>query len=228
MAEIQHSDIQDPDIHEPKGAKAAAANSVLVADGTGTTSWGAGALFNKAVDSSVPVQNAIPLFDGTNFQAVPTFGYDFLVDSQYTVSAKRTIAGTTRTKVTNNGGAVDRQYPAGIQYWNKTTNKIVGTENTMYMVAVSFACSSASANTYVDIEFDSGGTTNAFFTRTISLEKGAGVVNNVTVTYPLFVGRDFAANGAEVYVTPNNSTDFWDFAITLFQVCKGIPEIDEG
>lgn len=36
---IQHVDIADPDIHEPKGVSAASAETVYVADGAGTGAW---------------------------------------------------------------------------------------------------------------------------------------------------------------------------------------------
>lgn len=36
---IQHSDITDPYVHEPKGASTAPVNSVYVADGSGSGSW---------------------------------------------------------------------------------------------------------------------------------------------------------------------------------------------
>ncbi len=36
---IQHVDITDPQIHEPKGASAAGANTVYVADGSGSGAW---------------------------------------------------------------------------------------------------------------------------------------------------------------------------------------------
>lgn len=39
MADIQHSTITDPHIHEPKGASTAGNGTVYVATGTGTGSW---------------------------------------------------------------------------------------------------------------------------------------------------------------------------------------------
>lgn len=39
MATIQHEDITDPKIHEPKGASTASANTVYVADGAGSGTW---------------------------------------------------------------------------------------------------------------------------------------------------------------------------------------------
>jgi hypothetical protein len=39
MANVQHSDITDPNIHEPKGVASAAAGKVYVANGSGSGSW---------------------------------------------------------------------------------------------------------------------------------------------------------------------------------------------
>lgn len=36
---VEHVNITDPNLHEPKGAAAASANQMLVANGTGGTSW---------------------------------------------------------------------------------------------------------------------------------------------------------------------------------------------
>lgn len=40
MADVQHSAIADPDIHEPKGVAAAASGEVYVANGAGSGAWG--------------------------------------------------------------------------------------------------------------------------------------------------------------------------------------------
>ena len=37
---VQHDAITDPNIHEPKGAATASANTVYVADGAGSGAWG--------------------------------------------------------------------------------------------------------------------------------------------------------------------------------------------
>lgn len=39
MADVEHSAITDPDIHEPKGVAAATAGEVYVADGAGSGDW---------------------------------------------------------------------------------------------------------------------------------------------------------------------------------------------
>jgi len=39
MADVQHSALTDPNLHEPKGAAAASANEVYIADGVGSGSF---------------------------------------------------------------------------------------------------------------------------------------------------------------------------------------------
>lgn len=39
MADVQHSTITDPNVHEPKGASTASTNTVYVADGSGSGTW---------------------------------------------------------------------------------------------------------------------------------------------------------------------------------------------
>lgn len=39
MADVQHSDLTDPNLHEPKGVSSASNNQVYVADGSGSGTW---------------------------------------------------------------------------------------------------------------------------------------------------------------------------------------------
>jgi hypothetical protein len=41
MADVQHSSLTDPNLHEPKGASSANAGEVYVADGAGSGDWSA-------------------------------------------------------------------------------------------------------------------------------------------------------------------------------------------
>ena len=54
MADVQHSAITDPNIHEPKGVAAATAGKVYVANGTGSGAWGRA--LPLGVDSAAPGQ----------------------------------------------------------------------------------------------------------------------------------------------------------------------------
>jgi hypothetical protein len=76
MADVQHSAIADPDIHEPKGVAAAAAGKVYVANGTGSGVWGLP--LPTGVDSATSGQ--VLVADGVGsatWQAVPASDGDY-------------------------------------------------------------------------------------------------------------------------------------------------------
>lgn len=220
MPDIEHSTITDPNIHEPKGAASAANNTVLTGNGAGGSSFKTTPLFGENSSSSSPTDFQTPVYDAGNSEWVPLSnnGYHFLIDGTYTSSSKLSITASTRTKVLVDGATANRAFPSGTVLWNTSTNKIVGTENEQYFLALSFNCSTAATSSYVTVEIDVGGTTGSFFNQSKSLVKGASVTNSLVFNYPLFVGTDFASNGAELYITPNDNTDFWDFAISLIKI----------
>jgi hypothetical protein len=190
---IQHSAIQDPQIHEPKGVATATSGDVYQADGAGSGDW------------------------------VSKTAWYTWKDGQYTSSAKRSITSTTRTKVTINGSALtDGNGTSGSSFWNTSTNKIVSEdEDYVYEIRFDFKAHSATASAYVDVEFDVGGTSNTILTYTHILTKTAAT-NFVVVNSPFFVDADFNTNGCEIYVTPSANTDFWDFGIFITRVHRGI------
>lgn len=68
MADLQHSTLTDPKIHEPKGVSTATSGHVYIADGAGSGSWGAPSgskqlevLVQAASDFPAPVSNVITL-----------------------------------------------------------------------------------------------------------------------------------------------------------------------
>lgn len=58
---IEHKDIIDPNIHEPKGASTAAAEAVYSADGLGSGSWG----FPKLQGQTAAANNKVPMKSGS-------------------------------------------------------------------------------------------------------------------------------------------------------------------
>ena len=100
---IEHKDIADPDIHEPKGIAAASANRVYVADGAGSCTWDlvdSSAL--KGLSGDAAVANKILVTDGSNgFDLITGFAYGAMVISgntnafSVTAAADATLATTT-------------------------------------------------------------------------------------------------------------------------------------
>lgn len=66
MADIQHKNITDPNLHEPKGVKFADANTVYIADGEGSGSWGT-VLFPSDIAST---RYQVLKFSGSNSSAI--------------------------------------------------------------------------------------------------------------------------------------------------------------
>lgn len=64
---IQHEDIADPFIHEPKGVAAASADTVYVADGAGSGTWEkiTEDSLNAAVETGILAQVATDIGDGS-------------------------------------------------------------------------------------------------------------------------------------------------------------------
>lgn len=76
IADVQHSALTDPQLHEPKGASTATANTVYVADGAGSGSWvqvPSAALNESEVDALVQTSiadNSIDITGRVFFTAV--------------------------------------------------------------------------------------------------------------------------------------------------------------
>lgn len=59
MSNVEHSTITDPNIHEPKGIASASANTVYIADGSGSGSWGS---INPLLPSIDPFSSYMSLY----------------------------------------------------------------------------------------------------------------------------------------------------------------------
>lgn len=89
---VEHVDITDPEIHEPKGAATAVANSVYVADGAASGGWGQitpsnEVLVHSASDLPTPVSNVITLAADTVYRVSGTvnIGNDRIIMSDNSV-----------------------------------------------------------------------------------------------------------------------------------------------
>lgn len=79
---MQHKDIADPEIHEPKGVSSAATGTVYVADGAGSGSWTSPVIVGQAAAATgtVPTKKS----DGSiewNTPTDPTAGQYALIES---------------------------------------------------------------------------------------------------------------------------------------------------
>lgn len=100
----EHVSITDPNIHEPKGASTASSGQILVANGSGGTSW-----------------------QTPTFSYVEVGWYDYNDVTTATTPIALTTPGTYYT-LTNDGGGVNTKVTYGISgipnIWNTATNRL--------------------------------------------------------------------------------------------------------
>lgn len=203
MADVEHSTLSDPELHEPKGASSASSGEVYVADGAGSGAWTA----QTALDSYT--------------------GWVQYADSTYTSGSPLAVASGVRTKLTNDGGteALTSQLPldaAGNSMWDTTNSKIVPiSENDGYDFRLNFVADPAgTTDTFIEIELDIGGAVGVIFKKTVPLAKG-GAAQQVVFSAPVYAGDTFFANGGEFYVTPDVNTDIYDISVHVSRTHRG-------
>lgn len=176
MANINHSALTDPYLHEPKGVAAAAAGRDYRSDGAGSGAWEKIQGWGQYQDSRTTV--GTPVFN--------------------------TSTGV-RTKYLNNGAGLTVEYlpsDATVPLWDVTTNKHIPiAENDVYDIRTSFVAENYAGTTpYVLCELDIGGGIGVIFSQIIPLIKG-GVAQPCSFSFPVFTGSTYIVNGGEIYLT---------------------------
>lgn len=189
MANVQHSSLTDPNLHEPKGISTAAANTVYLANGSGSGVY-------------------------TNVNRLPGTGWGQYSNAVY-VGTNALAISTTDVLVPFDTNVVVTQLP--ISLTGTTTSLLDLSTETLKFVsagdlhAITLAFqvySVASAPTLIDLKLfgSSDGTTYATLLgeTTISLIKGAGQFINATSLFP--VTADMATHGARIALATNTGT----------------------
>jgi hypothetical protein len=189
MANVQHSTLTDPNLHEPKGASTAAADQLYRSNGSGSGTWTNANRFPGTGWGQY--RNAT--FVGTTFDAFTTtdklltFTEETLVD-QLPIS----FAGTTFNQV------------------NVSTDTLrFSATGDLYAITLTFEVYSTSGTPVsmdLHIYGSSDGTTYAtnLGETTISLVKGAGQVITETSLFP--VTANMVAHGARIFMRTNTGT----------------------
>ena len=176
MANISHSTLTDPYLHEPKGVAAATTGKQYRSNGAGSGAWEKIQGWGQYQDSRTTV--GTPVFN---------------------------TATGVRTKFLNNGAGLTLEYlpsDATVPLWNVTTNKhIPVAENDVYDIRTSFVAENyAGTSPYVLCELDIGGGIGVIFSQIIPLIKG-GVAQPCSFAFPVFTGSTYIVNGGEIYLT---------------------------
>jgi len=134
-------------------------------------------------------------------------------DTTYTESNKLTIEEDTEVVLPNNGGNIIRSQ-SGIDYYNPTTQKVLGSaENDLYMATVVFKYDKAPAFTSYGhvILKGTNGTPYDRLHSELSFPLGAGVTHNHHAVFQYYVDEAFVENGAEWRVAASGGDfDVWD------------------
>ena len=154
-------------------------------------------------------------------------GWEFHLDGEYTPASPRTILADARTKVTIDAAIADFGHPnlihADGHFWNTSSNKVIPDALNSFGIG-RFAVTAQSVNASTsrfEFEVDVGaGSFPIIYQDTVVLAKGAGVDQNFNFIVPLFVGPEFLANGAELYITPDADMEFHTHGLTIVQIYK--------
>lgn len=202
MANVQHANLTDPNLHEPKGVAAATEGEVYVADGAGSGTWKG--LTDSEMDFSDKAKNR--------------FGWVDISDSQYTSGAPRSISSATRTQITNNAGASQTDQSRLPGLWNTTLNAFqiddLNAAYTLRMTAIVKTSATPGTPYTVDFELESGNGPTIIAAQTVII-KGGNHVNHLTLSAPFYMGSFVNDYDLKVYVTADQNITIYNVGFVL-------------
>lgn len=202
---IQHRDIDDANLHEPKGIISATNHKLYVANGSGGGAWRR--LKNSDMDFSTPSSNV--------------FGWNDIADSQYTSGAPRAILAATRTKLTNNKLATQTDTTRLGNIWDSTLNQFVIDDlNGAYLFRIGMkvtAAAAAGTPYVVKLEFESANGPTVVVAHDVAI-KGGGWVNNVVITDFIYSGSFINNQAISLYLTADTAINLYDVGFVVHKM----------
>lgn len=145
-------------------------------------------------------------------------------DNVYTVGSPLVINSGTTTALTNNGAtSITTQMPTGVTAFVNTANGKITPQNDgdFYLVDIRFKAKSSSVNGVIDVGIDIGGAMGVIREHTVVLRKGIGVEQRVSLSFPVYSGATFVANGGQVKVTSvEGDTSIYDITFVVDRTHK--------
>lgn len=155
-----------------------------------------------------------------------TSGWANYRDPRYTVDSAFLLQANVRTLLPNNAGIKDEsQLPLDVsKFYDPATSLVKGTAGSDFILTVRLKA--RAKNSYaqmVKIEIDTG---TDQLPRVIeasirTLPWGVDAVTPLTFILSGYVGSNFEANGARVFVTANDLTDIYDISYVIKRTHKG-------
>lgn len=213
MADIQHVELPDSLLHEPKHIKIA------------TTSDSGKVITPSSTTAGVSELRYLDVGDIANSGASSWTGW-----AQYSEGVKITegtglpLAASTRTKLTIDGTGTTTNIggmPGGVvNLWDTINNKITpGGVDDAYDVRLAFTAKSATTGAYLEIELDVGGSLGVIAKDTRGFLKNTDQFFQVNI--PVFTGTTFLANGGEIWITSSAAATLWNPRILIIRTHKG-------
>ena len=189
MANVQHSTLTDPNLHEPKGISTAAADQLYRANGSGSGTW-------------------------TNANRLPGTGWGKYTNTTYVGTTFLTI-GTTEVLVPFTTEDTISQLPISLAgtvspLFDLTPDTLefvsAGDLHSLTFTTKIYSVGGAPAIMDLRLYGSSDGTTYAtnLGETTVNLTKGAGQVITVSSLVP--VTSDMVTHGAKIYLVTNTGT----------------------
>jgi len=189
MANVQHSSLTDPNLHEPKGISTASANQLYLSSGSGSGTW-------------------------TNANRFPGTGWGKYTNTTYVLTTALAISTTPVLLPFTTADTVS-QLPITL---TGTTSSLMNlATETLLFVAVGdlhsitltmevYSATGSPAHLDLIIYGSSDGTTygTALGETTVYLDKGAGQVITESSLFP--VTSDMVTHGARIYLSTNTGT----------------------
>ena len=198
MANIQHKDIPDAQLHEPKGVVSATAGKAYIANGSGSGTW------RKVTEADV---------DYTD-KTKNRFGWNDISDSLYTSGSPRSISSGVRTQLTNNGLAAQTDTSRLGTIWDTSLNQfLVNDLNSTYIARINFkvkAAAAAGTPYVIKLESESGNGSTVIAATDYTI-KGGGYENSISHTVLYYNGSFINNYPLKVFITPDTN-------ITLYQI----------
>lgn len=214
---VEHANIINAELHEPKDVSAATVDKVYVSDGAASGDWEK--LKAAAMDSESEAVGATLHSDGAGGVAYRnTTGWAHYADNTYTIGSPLAFSSGVRKKLENDGVATGSDESRLTGIWDKVNDKFTpDAAGDAYILSVAFKCQASGTGNDVLVEFDIGGTPGIIDSSTFPLLKTGGATNDVIMSFPVFIGSTFITNGGTFYITASANTDVWDIKVVVIK-----------
>jgi hypothetical protein len=166
--------------------------------------------------------------DGFDEQVIATqsetTGWAVYRDTQYTEASPLLLTdGVGGIALPNNAGIVlDSQKPVDVaSFYDPVTKKIAGRAGDGLVIVVDLVAKPTSASLKsIDVWVDIGGTVGRTYQNTITLPKGSGVANRLSLTMPVYTLDTWESNGGILYLQVDHNCSVYDIRYIFHRIHK--------